>query len=532
VTDSIADAYRAGAAREFFGAHFADPAERRGAVRCAARPLAAAVGAALEAQNARLVPSSARDAHLAALRDGAAAVVTGQQVGLFLGPLYTIYKAASAVRVAQALAAESGRPVAPIFWLQTEDHDLPEVAECRVPRVGAEPLVLRLPEPAGEARVSMVHRRLPGEVSTCLGQLGDEVGSRPRAANHLARLARHYRPGASWVAAFAGVLAELFAEEGLVLLDPRDPALAAAAVPVHEHALDAAGPIAAALEARCETLAAAGFAAPVHVRAGAPLSFFHPHGADGPRHRLAAAPDAFAEVGGDGVHTLASLRATLADEPLRFSTSALLRPILQDFLLPTAAYVAGPGEVAYFAQLAPLYDAYALRMPVVVPRASFRLLDDAAQRTLARLGLGAADAERSEDDLLAQVRIAAPLGGTGDLAQALLGPFERALDEVRAALHDAGPGMTAAADKTRATVAGAVGRLAAKYERAWLHRDEEVREQVRRLKRSLHPNGVPQERCYGLAYFAACAGDRELIAQVLTAIEPFDPTTRDISVAS
>lgn len=530
MTDSIADAYRAGAAREFFGPHYADRAARRAAVRRAARPLAAAVAAALEAQNARLAPSPARDAHLAALRDGAAAVVTGQQLGLFLGPLYTIYKAASAVRVAQAMAAESGRPVVPIFWLQTEDHDLPEVAECQVPRVGAPPLLLRLAEPPGEARVSMVHRRLPDEVSHCLEVLGDEVGGRPRAANHLARLARHYRPGATWVAAFAGVLAELFSEEGLVLLDPRDAALAAAAAPVHQRALDAAGPIAAALAARSEALIAAGFTAPVHVRAGAPLSFFHPRGAEGPRHRLAAAPDAFAEVGGDGVYTLAALRATLADEPLRFSTSALLRPILQDFLLPTAAYVAGPGEVAYFAQLAPLYDAYALPMPVIVPRASFRLLDDATQRTLERLGVCAADAERSEDDLLAQVRTPAPLGGSADLAQTLLAPFAGALEKVSAALHEAGPGMAAAAVKTRATVASAVGRLAAKYERAWLHRDEQVREQVRRLRSFLQPNGMPQERCYGLAYFAACCGDRELIARIVVAVEPFDPTPQDLLV--
>ena len=171
-------------------------------------------------------------------------------------------------------------------------------------------------------------------------------------------------------------------------------------------------------------------------------------------------------------------------------------------------------------------------MPVIVPRASFRLLDDAAQRTLARLGLPAAAAERSEDDLLAQVRTAAPLGGTAEVAQVLLAPFEHGLDDARAALHEAGPGMAAAADKTLATVAAAVGRLAAKYERAWLHRDEEVRDQVRGLRRFLHPNGMPQERCYGLAYFAACAGDRELVARLVDAVEPFDSTTQDISVAA
>src|SRR6185369_3868036 len=123
---------------------------------------------------------------------------------------------------------------------------------------------------------------------------------------HLALLARHYRPEATWGAAFAGVLAELFAPEGLVLIDPRDAALAQEAVPVHARALDAAAPIAAALLRRIEALAAAGFSAPVHVRPGAPLSFYHPEGATGPRHRLAPAADGFVEVGGDRVHTLAA----------------------------------------------------------------------------------------------------------------------------------------------------------------------------------------------------------------------------------
>jgi bacillithiol biosynthesis cysteine-adding enzyme BshC len=326
------------------------------------------------------------------------------------------------------------------------------------------------------------------------------------------------------------VLAELFAPEGLVVIDPRDPALAEEAAPVHERALSEAEPIAAALLERTRMLGAAGYTAPVHVRPGAPLSFYHPRGAAGPRYRLTPAAAGFAEVGGDGVHTLTALRAALAAEPLRFSSSAVLRPILQDVLLPTAAYVAGPGEVAYYAQLAPLYDAYGLSPPVVVPRASFRLLDDSAQRALGRLGLCAADVARPDDELLARVRSAPPLGAAGEVARALLGPFERALDEISASLGEAGQGMAAAADRTRATVAGAVARLAAKYERGWLHRDEQLAAQVLRLKHLLLPNGVPQERCYGLGYFAACCGDRELIERIVAAVAPFDPTVQDVVV--
>ncbi|TMQ06373.1 MAG: bacillithiol biosynthesis cysteine-adding enzyme BshC, partial [Deltaproteobacteria bacterium] len=337
---------------------FAPPALMRAVAR-SRRPLAPEVHRVLVAQNARLPASPARDAHLEALRTGAAAVVTGQQVGLFLGPLYTLYKAASAVVFARMLAARTGAPVVPVFWLQTEDHDLPEIASVTVPgRAGA--TTLAVPVDAGN-RIAIAHCRLPPEIDGCLDALAEALAdgqaASPHAVAHVARLRRHYRPGARWADAFAGVLAELFAPEGLVMIDPREPALAAAVAPVHARALAEAGPIAAALVANDAELERAGFATAVHVRPGAPLSFFHPAGPLGPRVRLEPVPgrpggdDAFAEVGGGAVHSRAELLAALAADPLRFSTSALLRPIAQDTLLPTAAYVGGPAEVGYFAQL-------------------------------------------------------------------------------------------------------------------------------------------------------------------------------------
>ena len=525
------EAYLSGAAGSLFGAHFADPSDRRRAVERAVRPLAPAIAAALAEQNAALAPSPARDAHIAALRAGAAAVVTGQQAGLFLGPLFTVYKAASAVCCARALAAESGRPVVPVFWLQTEDHDLPEIAVCHAPREHGAPLTLRLPA-APDEHVAIAHRLLPADIDRCVNQLRSELVNLPYAQPHLAQIARYYRAGAGWAAAFAGLLAELFAAEGLVLIDPRTPALAAAAAPIHRQALAAAEPIAAALAARSQALQAAGFAVTVHVRPGAPLSFFHPDGPSGQRVRLAPVPGGFVEVGGERVHTLDALLAALAAEPMCFSTSALLRPILQDRVLPTAAYVGGPAEVAYFAQLAPLYDFYALPMPLLVPRARLRILEDKTLRLLTRLHLHPDDARRSEDDLLAATRQAQPAALDRDaLRDALLAPFDAALQHVRADIERAGSGLTTAIEKTRATVEMAVAKLAGKFDRAVLHQDQGLVDDVRRVKDLLYPGGTPQERVYGLAYFAARYGERAFLDRVLSAIDPFAPTARDLLLA-
>ncbi|MEO8602679.1 MAG: bacillithiol biosynthesis cysteine-adding enzyme BshC [bacterium] len=523
---TLFDSYVAGEAAAFFPPHYSDAGARRAAVLRARRPLAPNVAAALAAQNARLAPSPARDAHLAALRDGAAAVVTGQQVGLFLGPLFTIYKAASAIRVARALSAESGTPVVPLFWLQSEDHDLSEIAVCRTPSAHGAPLTSQLPAP-GEP-LSIAHRLLPDEVAACLAELGVELGHLPHAAAHLARLAQHYRPGAGWVAAFAGVLSEIFAPHGLLLLDPRDVRLAAAAAPLHRRALNEAEGLAALLLERGAALQRAGFEPPVHVRPGAPLSFFHPDGAAGPRYRLAPDGEGWRLIGREARYARTTVLARLDEVPLDFTTSALLRPIVQDALLPTAAYVGGPGEVAYFAQLAPLYAAYDIPMPLIVPRLRVRVIEAAVARQLARLQLTADEARGALDAMLAARGGHTTSADTAAITARLLGPFDAALQAMRGQVEPLGPGIGSALDKTRATVAAAVGKLTGKIEQARRHADADAVAAVQRVQQMLYPHGEPQERVYGFAYFAARYGETAFIDRVLAIAEPFDATPRDL----
>lgn len=533
---SLLDAYTARALDHLYAraGHPAEPEHRRAAVARARRPLAPAVHAALVAQNRRYAPSSARDHHLAQLAEGAAVVVTGQQVGLFLGPLYTLYKAATAVVVARALAAESGQPVVPVFWLQTEDHDLPEIATTAVRSARGAPTALAVPADAADRR-SIAHRVLPPEVSGALDVLTEALGGLPHAAEHLARLRRHYMPGAPWSVAFAGLLAELFADEGLVLVDPRDEALARAAVPVHRRALVEAEALASALEVRSATLEALGYTPAVHVRPGAPLCFVHEGGPEGPRYRVEPTPGSagsLTAVGGAARTTTVELLARLEAAPLAFSSSALLRPIVQDTLLPTAAYVGGPGELAYFAQLEPLYTAYDLPMPLVVPRARFVIVDDKVRRVLERLGLSAQEVSAPEDVLLARAaaRAAAHAGAPAavSLEARLLEPLGRELVALRGEL--AGLGLESALEKTEAAVRGAVAKLVEKHDKARVHQDAERVEDVRRVRAQLYPGEAPQERVLGLSYHAARVGERALVAAVLAAIEPWQWSLGELNV--
>jgi uncharacterized protein YllA (UPF0747 family) len=267
----------------------------------------------------------------------------------------------------------------------------------------------------------------------------------------------------------------------------------------------------------------------VSIRSGAPLSFFHPHGAAGPRYRLEPDGDAFRTAGGGTRHSLAELLAALEADPLAFSSSALLRPIVQDTLLPTAAYVGGPAEIAYFEQLPPLYAAFGMTRPRVVPRARFRVVDEKTAAMLDRLGLAPADAERPESELLERL-----FGGAdaareaAEVEAALTAPFEEARRALAPRLLAAGPGLDAALEKTAASVRGSVEKLAAKYRAALLHRDAARVEELRRVQRMLHPGGAPQERTLGLATFAARWGDRRFVTRVLDAIDPFDSTLKDL----
>jgi bacillithiol biosynthesis cysteine-adding enzyme BshC len=497
--------------------------------RRATRPLAPEIAAVLESQNVRYAASPARTAHLAALRSGAAAVVTGQQTGLFLGPLYTLYKAASAIRLARWLAEQWSTPVVPVFWLQTEDHDAAEIAVCNVARGSGDPLTLTLE--VEDDGVSIAHRVLPAEISDTLRTLGEEISRLPHGEEHLGSLTRHYRPGVGWGVAFAGLLAELFAEEGLVLIDPRDPALAPLASSVHRRALTDAVAIARALTERVETLESSGRRAGVHVRENAPLSFFHPDGPEGRRCRLVATETGFVEAGTERAHSLDELLSLLDATPSAFSTSALLRPILQDTWLPTAAYVGGPAEVAYFEQLPPLYAAFALPMPIVVHRAHLRLVDEPSYRALSRHGLTPAAACRPFEEVLASARAAVPgeLDGV-EIARRVVDGVDRVLTEIAPLVREAGERAEESLEKTRGSLSRLAEKLGRGYDKARLLRDRELVDDVRRVQAKLYPQDMPQERFFGLSSFAARLGQRVFVERVLAAAEPTATGFTDLAI--
>lgn len=524
------------AATRFMPRAFASAPARLDAVRAAAaRPITPALLGAIAAQEARRPWSVARARNLELLGRGAAVVVTGQQVGLLLGPLYTLHKAASAIVAARALTEESGHPVVPVFWLQTEDHDFAEVQRVTLPTQGGLWTYAVADELGEHARVSLAERTLGASVGAVLESLALQG---PHAEAVGALLARHYRPEATFGEAFGHLMAELFAGHGLLVFDPRAlperATLARLAAPVHEFALGRAPEIEAALTRRAHALEQAGFSVQVPVRAGAALSCYAA-GSGAPRHRLerdvgqGAARDTWTTK-----HLGAPLDVAhaLAETPERFTTTALLRPLLQDTLLPTAGYVGGPGELAYFAELQPLYELAGTSLPLAIPRARFTLVSATARRLAEQLGLSIDDAARPKAELAARLA-----EGRQTLAR-----IEAAHDDMLASLSRGVGALSAEAEqhgdhgfgkharKAQEQIAHTLERLAERARRAVLDADATTSERLARFQALLAPHGEPQERVLGFATFAAQVGAGPLIDRIVAHSTPFDGAHRIIDL--
>jgi len=442
------------------------------------------------------------------------AVVTGQQLGLFGSPLYTIYKALTAARLAAQLEAETGRPVVPVFWLADEDHDF---AEVRTATVFHGPDVVRIPyddgRDAGANRVPVGRIVLSEAVAAALDRLEAALPPSPWKAETVAALRAEWQPGVTWRDAFARTLRRLTAGAGLVFVSADDARLKRLAAPLFRKEIESWAETHAALDAVSERLVADGFHAQIAPR---PVQLFLMEQDE----RLPLDPEAggFRLRGTASVLPKADLLARLDAAPEAVSPGVVLRPVMQDLLFPTAAYVGGPGEVAYFAQLRPVYEAFGVPMPVLYPRASLTLVPQKVRRILDRYGLALPDLR---GDLSALHRRLALERADADLAA----PFAEAaahVEAVRDALMPVATSVDAslhqAVEAARARMRKALDRLETKTVRVEKRNQRVILERLERAAAALMPGGAPQERLLAPAALLATEGDA-LLAQVFAAMD-------------
>ncbi len=431
------------------------------------------------------------------LRDGAFAVVTGQQVGLFGGPAFSVYKALTAIHLARELT-ERGINAVPVFWLATEDHDLAEVDNTFIPkRGGFERLALPVSgapdRRVGDIRLGEAVRELAAQAGSLLeGKAAEEVGR---------WIARCYAPEETFGSAFGKLMTRIFAGRGLIFLDPMHPKLHRLAAPTLLRAVKEHKSLADELVKRSEALEKSGFHAQVKVTPQTTLLFRIVDG-----RRLALRPANGGLASGNKAESVEDVLRAVEEHPEEFSPNALLRPVVQDTLLPTIAYIAGAAEVAYHAQTSLLYRKLLGRAPAILPRASFTLVPSHVLNLLKKYNLDVAGALMGRHKLRARMEAEA-------LPQALTARFEAGeqtiktvVEELRGPLAKLDQTLLGALDNVSEKMLYQFNGLRAKAGRAEGFRTGVLNTHENEIVSWLFPNNALQERSFGLLAFLAAEG--------------------------
>ena len=452
----------------------------------------------LREQNARLGTGEEAKRNLDRLANGAVAIVTGQQVGLFSGPIYSFFKGVSAVRFAQEITAR-GVDAVPVFWLSTEDHDLAEVNHsfCNAKSGLARLELHATPEiegrRVGEIRFGAAIQPLVAQAVNCLeGPLAGEVGLALRES---------YTPSDTYGSAYGKLMAHLLAHRGLIFFDPLDPRLHRLASKVFRQALHDADSLQEALAARSKELEANGFHAQVKVAPGSTLLFYN---IDGRRHPVRKQKDRF--LAGDSAFSLDEMHAAIETTPEAVTPSVLLRPVFQDTLLPTAAYIGGPSEVAYMAQAHVPYTRILGRMPAILPRSSFTLVEPAVARVLAKYDLDLRDILRGPQHVRARMEQKAIPNALGRQFEADEENLRGMLKAYAQPIEKLDPTLLSALEAIQEKMLYQFTKLKEKVGRAENFRTGILDDRQRILFDSLYPNRDLQERSLSALPFIAAYG--------------------------
>ena len=448
---------------------------------------------ALRAMNQRWGAGEATLSNIELLRESdCIAVVSGQQAGLFTGPLYTIYKALFAVKLAGCLRQRNTK-AAPVFWIAAEDHDFAEVAkaefigrDCQLKNVEVSTELHREGQPVGQVV-------LDDSINLVVDQLFELLPNSEFADDMKALVKSAWQPGRGYVESFATMMTALLGRHGLIFLNPLDAELKKLAAPLYSEAARRAPEIAMALERRSSELESAGFHAQVLATANSFPLFLHDDA--GARHALVRVENGkYKTKAIDKEYTAEELATMARDTPERFSPNVTLRAVVQDYLLPTIAYCGGAAEIAYFAQTAEVYRVLERPATPILPRSSLTMIERHTGRVLERYELTLADFFEGLEPVMKRV-VEEHLGAdTAQLFSKTEQNVNHELDRLRQELETIDPTLASALDTGRKKINYQLDGLRTRFVRAQMTRDDAAHRQLQRAFDQLYPNKDLQER--------------------------------------
>jgi len=495
-----------------------------------------ALVAALRAQAERFGIADVSESLIAQLESpDSVVVVTGQQLGLFGGPLYTLYKALTAVRLAERLTEVTGRPAVPVFWLEGEDHDFEEVASTAL-LDRDDPVRVRYerPEPDGGAdsgadngadkgtehlRTAVGRLELDESITDAVDRVQEILPDSDFAPGLIDLLRSAYRPGRSMMDAFVEVVSTWIGPGRVVFLSPDDTVVKRLArrvfvreIEQHEESARRLADVSRRLEKDYHAQVTS-----THLNL-----FVH---AD-ERRAVEVRGDGFGLHGSDRTFTKKELLALVNDDPDALSPNVVLRPLMQDAVLPTAAYVAGPGEIAYFAQFKPLYEWADIPMPIIYPRASVTLMERRIGKILEEHDLNAGDFDDQVERLFRRVVVDEMEVDLEAEFKEKSSSIHQAINGIKPIIGDVDRSLVRSAEATRASFMKDWNKLKDKVVRAEKDTHDIVREQLERASASLYPFGTLQERMLSPLFFMSKYGP-DLAERIM---EQIDLDTREHQV--
>jgi bacillithiol biosynthesis cysteine-adding enzyme BshC len=442
-------------------------------------------------------------------------VITGQQAGLFTGPLYTVFKALTVIKLAEHLRAQ-GLNVVPMFWVAAEDHDFEEVNHTRllnregqlvtITYAGCSP---KEGKPVGDVKLN---EKISDNIDEMIAAL-PESEFMPRLVEDLRD---SYKAGANFADAFGAMMIKMFGKFGVILINPLDDRLKAVAGEIYARAMSNAPEFASRLVNASAQLEASGYHAQVYANAeAAPLFMLD----EGRRTAMTRRDDGrFYLKGSEKSFGSAELLETIRRCPSCFSPNVTLRPIVQDFLLPTLAYIGGPAEIAYFAQLRPNYGLLNRVDPVALPRASFTLVEKRLARTMSKYDIEFAGLFAGFEEVMKTVVERSLDHNTATVFDETEKAFNDQLERLNASLTAVDPTLADALKGGREKILYQLHNLRTRFIHNRGKRDETAKQQIERLFAALYPNKNLQEREINVFYFLARYG-YELIDRIYDEVE-------------
>jgi len=470
--------------------------------------LSTTISELLSRQYSQLNPSKLTQQNIKKLSDKKTlAIVTGQQLGIAGGPLYTFYKIITAIKLSRLLSERyDDYNFVPVFWLETDDHDFNEVRSIKIIDDGNSLLTIGYKEEIAEddLKQSVGLINLDSSINEFFEKLNSGIKETEFKPVLINLLKNFYKEGKSFKEAFRDLIFNYFDEYGLVIFDPQDYEVKKLLKPIFKKEItdfrihtEQLVHVSATLEEL--------YHAQVKVK---PVNLFLR--IDEGRYSIEPVENEYKLRRKRKSFTQEQLLEVLENEPDKFSPNVLLRPICQDYLFPTAFYIAGPSEIAYFAQIKPLYELYNITQPMIYPRSSATILENSIANSLEKYSVEIKDIFIDVEDIKKKIINSVEESSVDDIFSGISNQIETTFDQLKEKLLDLDKTIADSSNRYRDKILGTVTELKSKAEKAQQKKYEVTLRQIDRAAVHLFPNSNLQEREINFIYFANKYGEEFL----------------------